>query len=152
MFSHNWDWNFVVENRGRWICPHCRGTCPERAQCAIYRRTNERRREQQLIQRSWRGTTPTPNATSTGGNGERAMTTAHQHQHGHEHEQQRHLHHQPYQNQHQHQHHHPHQAQLNLMDQHRVPSVFGEQVMEQEQHRVDRRATRGNAVHYSAGN
>eukprot|EP00171_Calliarthron_tuberculosum_P007269 IDg7269t1 len=36
------------KNRGaRWECTHCRAACPRRAQCAIYRRTNERRREQQ---------------------------------------------------------------------------------------------------------
>mmetsp|Transcript_5155 Transcript_5155/g.12601 ORF Transcript_5155/g.12601 Transcript_5155/m.12601 type:complete len:251 (-) Transcript_5155:143-895(-) len=30
-----------------WQCSHCRGVCPERAQCAVYKRTNLRRRMQQ---------------------------------------------------------------------------------------------------------
>jgi len=28
-----------------WSCSHCRGQCPERAQCAVYKRTNLRRRQ-----------------------------------------------------------------------------------------------------------
>lgn len=52
--SNNWDWNWAIESNNAWVCPHCQGICPERAQCAIYRRTNERRREQQLMQRTWR--------------------------------------------------------------------------------------------------
>lgn len=29
---------------GTWECPHCRGECPQRAQCVIYNRTSDRRR------------------------------------------------------------------------------------------------------------
>lgn len=29
---------------GTWECPHCRGQCPQRAQCVIYNRTSDRRR------------------------------------------------------------------------------------------------------------
>lgn len=29
---------------GSWECPHCRGECPQRAQCVIYNRTSDRRR------------------------------------------------------------------------------------------------------------
>lgn len=50
--SHEWDWKAAVDLGAKWICTHCRQMCPERAQCAIYRRTNERRREQQQQQRS----------------------------------------------------------------------------------------------------
>ena len=49
---HKWDWEAASEPDGYWICTHCRGCCPERAQCAIYKKTNERRREQQQQQRA----------------------------------------------------------------------------------------------------
>lgn len=29
---------------GTWECPHCKGNCPQRAQCVIYNRTSDRRR------------------------------------------------------------------------------------------------------------
>lgn len=47
--EYGWDWNraAALAARGAWQCTHCRRACPRRAQCAIYRRTNERRREQQ---------------------------------------------------------------------------------------------------------
>ena len=50
----NWDWEAAYNNKRNWICPHCRQVCPSRAQCAIYRRTNERRRELQQTQRQTR--------------------------------------------------------------------------------------------------
>lgn len=37
----------------QWVCTHCRNACPVRAQCAIYKRTNERRRDQHMQQRTW---------------------------------------------------------------------------------------------------
>lgn len=45
--EYKWDWELATHPASRWECPHCRAMCPDRAQCAIYRRTNERRREQQ---------------------------------------------------------------------------------------------------------
>jgi hypothetical protein len=33
----------AADNSG-WLCPHCSGKCPDRAQCHIYDRTSERRR------------------------------------------------------------------------------------------------------------
>lgn len=49
--DHNWDWDAAFQMAANWICTHCRHQCPDRAQCAIYKRTNERRREQQQQQR-----------------------------------------------------------------------------------------------------
>jgi hypothetical protein len=34
-----------------WVCPHCNGKCPERAQCHIYDRTSERRRNKTVNHR-----------------------------------------------------------------------------------------------------
>lgn len=42
--ENGWDWSKVSANLGSWICPHCTNTCPPRAQCFTYERTNERRR------------------------------------------------------------------------------------------------------------
>ena len=50
--EYNWDWKSAEKNRSSWQCTHCRRVCPRRAQCAIYRRTNERRREQQQAARA----------------------------------------------------------------------------------------------------
>ena len=35
-----------------WVCPHCRGTCAEKAQCRIYSRINQRRNEKNRRRRS----------------------------------------------------------------------------------------------------
>jgi hypothetical protein len=42
---YGWDMTeaLVPDNSG-WLCPHCSGKCPDRAQCHIYDRTSERRR------------------------------------------------------------------------------------------------------------
>ncbi len=50
--EYKWDWKTAEKNRSSWQCTHCRRVCPRRAQCAIYRRTNERRREQQQAARA----------------------------------------------------------------------------------------------------
>lgn len=34
-----------------WLCPHCQGICPDRAQCHIYDRTSERRRNKTVNHR-----------------------------------------------------------------------------------------------------
>jgi hypothetical protein len=34
-----------------WVCPHCQGICPDRAQCHIYDRTSERRRNKTVNHR-----------------------------------------------------------------------------------------------------
>eukprot|EP00180_Rhodochaete_pulchella_P002158 Plantae.Rhodophyta-Rhodochaete_pulchella.ctg32540.p2 GENE.Plantae.Rhodophyta-Rhodochaete_pulchella.ctg32540~~Plantae.Rhodophyta-Rhodochaete_pulchella.ctg32540.p2 ORF type:complete len:254 (+),score=12.20 Plantae.Rhodophyta-Rhodochaete_pulchella.ctg32540:253-1014(+) len=44
--SHG-DFELASRPDSKWQCTHCRGICPERAQCAVYRRTNLRRRMQQ---------------------------------------------------------------------------------------------------------
>lgn len=57
----------------KWRCTHCRQECPDRAQCAIYKRTNERRREQQQQQKSSKGENklnPRPNGGGAGARGE----------------------------------------------------------------------------------
>jgi hypothetical protein len=43
--DYGWDWARFTKKPSEWTCTHCRDCCPSRAQCAIYRRTNERRRE-----------------------------------------------------------------------------------------------------------
>lgn len=45
--EYGWNWKAAIERLSEWSCTHCRDICPPRAQCAIYKRTNERRREQQ---------------------------------------------------------------------------------------------------------
>lgn len=43
--TYNWDLKEATEGKpGSWECPHCRGSCPPRAQCVIYNRTSDRRR------------------------------------------------------------------------------------------------------------
>lgn len=39
-----WDWAAATSEREHWICTHCRGSCPGKAQCYVYGRTNEKRR------------------------------------------------------------------------------------------------------------
>lgn len=48
-----WDYNYA-KTLSDWTCCHCRGVCPERAQCFIYRRTNDRR-HQQLVAKKQKG-------------------------------------------------------------------------------------------------
>jgi hypothetical protein len=59
--DYGWDWARFTERPSEWICTHCRDCCPSRAQCAIYRRTNERRREH--LQRGVRQGTLKPSGT-----------------------------------------------------------------------------------------
>eukprot|EP00181_Compsopogon_caeruleus_P006054 CAMPEP_0184678912 /NCGR_PEP_ID=MMETSP0312-20130426/1738_1 /TAXON_ID=31354 /ORGANISM="Compsopogon coeruleus, Strain SAG 36.94" /LENGTH=389 /DNA_ID=CAMNT_0027128023 /DNA_START=221 /DNA_END=1390 /DNA_ORIENTATION=- len=40
-----WDWSSANDPSKNWLCTHCSKTCPDRAQCVIYKRTNDRRRE-----------------------------------------------------------------------------------------------------------
>lgn len=43
--TFRWDLNAATKGPpGSWECPHCRGECPQRAQCVIYNRTSDRRR------------------------------------------------------------------------------------------------------------
>lgn len=44
---HQFRWDLKAAREappGSWECPHCRGQCPQRAQCVIYNRTSDRRR------------------------------------------------------------------------------------------------------------
>lgn len=44
---HQFRWDLTAAREappGTWECPHCRGQCPQRAQCVIYNRTSDRRR------------------------------------------------------------------------------------------------------------
>lgn len=45
--EYGWDWGAAIKRPYEWQCTHCQNICPSRAQCSVYRRTNERRREQQ---------------------------------------------------------------------------------------------------------
>mmetsp|Transcript_10494 Transcript_10494/g.22190 ORF Transcript_10494/g.22190 Transcript_10494/m.22190 type:complete len:654 (+) Transcript_10494:86-2047(+) len=42
--QNGWDWDAASKPGARWACIHCKGICPERAQCNTYKRTNQRRR------------------------------------------------------------------------------------------------------------
>lgn len=42
--SNGWDWEKAMDNCKSWCCPHCTDTCPRRAQCFTYGKTNNRRR------------------------------------------------------------------------------------------------------------
>lgn len=43
--DYGWDWSAANVENASWTCPHCRGACPDDAQCASYRKTNMKRRE-----------------------------------------------------------------------------------------------------------
>lgn len=45
---HKFGWNFENASApsSNWTCTHCCGNCPNKAQCYVYGRTNERRRKQ----------------------------------------------------------------------------------------------------------
>ncbi|GJQ08458.1 hypothetical protein GpartN1_g249.t1 [Galdieria partita] len=47
--QNNWNFEEVFRNPDSWICTHCRGSCPYRAQCSIYQRTNHRRRVSRFL-------------------------------------------------------------------------------------------------------
>jgi len=42
--QNGWDWEAASKPGARWACIHCKGLCPDRAQCNTYKRTNQRRR------------------------------------------------------------------------------------------------------------
>lgn len=44
--DQGWNWTQAVQYMSEWICPHCIGRCPQRAQCHIYNRTNGKRKRQ----------------------------------------------------------------------------------------------------------
>lgn len=47
-----------------WVCPHCAGRCPERAQCHIYDRTSERRRNNAVNHRKPKKVVPGTNSAT----------------------------------------------------------------------------------------
>ncbi|KAA8498578.1 hypothetical protein FVE85_6163 [Porphyridium purpureum] len=49
--QYGWDWEAASKPGARWSCAHCKGICPERAQCNTYKRTNQRRRLKGLERR-----------------------------------------------------------------------------------------------------
>lgn len=53
---------------GSWECPHCRGECPQRAQCVIYNRTSDRRRLK-LINHRKRKASAVVGGSGSGGGG-----------------------------------------------------------------------------------
>lgn len=44
--KRGWDFAAALSGNNKWICTHCKGECPSKAQCYVYSRTNERRRQQ----------------------------------------------------------------------------------------------------------
>lgn len=51
---HQFGWDLRAArgpNKAEWLCPHCQGVCPRRAQCYIYDRTSARRREKKINHR-----------------------------------------------------------------------------------------------------
>lgn len=48
---HAWDWVTAKSNPEEFSCCHCRRDCPESAQCRIYQKTNERRRNTSMRKR-----------------------------------------------------------------------------------------------------
>mmetsp|Transcript_15299 Transcript_15299/g.31087 ORF Transcript_15299/g.31087 Transcript_15299/m.31087 type:complete len:494 (-) Transcript_15299:587-2068(-) len=46
--KHDWEWPSTGENTTDWLCSHCRGVCPERAQCFNYQRTNRKRKTKMI--------------------------------------------------------------------------------------------------------
>lgn len=52
--QNGWNFEEAFENPKTWICSHCRGSCPFRAQCSIYQRTNHRRRVSRFLMRKQR--------------------------------------------------------------------------------------------------
>lgn len=59
-----WDWAAACEPGSQWTCTHCRKVCPERAQCFIYKRTNNRRHQALMEKKARQG----------GGSGAQEMT------------------------------------------------------------------------------
>lgn len=49
----------------RWLCPHCAGTCPPKAQCGTYTRTNYKRHLALLERRRRAAADPAPMFTPT---------------------------------------------------------------------------------------
>ncbi|PXF41990.1 hypothetical protein BWQ96_08297 [Gracilariopsis chorda] len=53
---YNWDLEGARNaEAGTWVCTHCRGECPARAQCVIYNRTSDRRRMKMINHRKKKG-------------------------------------------------------------------------------------------------
>ncbi len=48
--DYKWEWKSAVLDPA-WTCCHCRGVCPDRAQCFIYRRTNDRRHQALMLKK-----------------------------------------------------------------------------------------------------
>lgn len=49
--EYGWDWRTACNNKD-WQCSHCRNECPERAQCFIYKRTNDRRHQALMVRKA----------------------------------------------------------------------------------------------------
>lgn len=49
--DYGWDWKAANEPTSNWICPHCVGKCPKRAQCHTYSKTNNRLRVKRIIEK-----------------------------------------------------------------------------------------------------
>ena len=49
--DYGWDWKAANEPNSNWVCPHCLGKCPKRAQCHTYSKTNNRLRVKRIIEK-----------------------------------------------------------------------------------------------------
>lgn len=48
---HGWDYDAIVKDPSKWICPHCTNTCPERSQCRTYERVNAEKKNKKPRQK-----------------------------------------------------------------------------------------------------
>lgn len=52
---YNFGWNWETASKGTeaggWLCTHCTNECPQRSQCFVYKRTNERRKEERAARK-----------------------------------------------------------------------------------------------------
>eukprot|EP00183_Erythrolobus_madagascarensis_P005935 CAMPEP_0185846734 /NCGR_PEP_ID=MMETSP1354-20130828/2271_1 /TAXON_ID=708628 /ORGANISM="Erythrolobus madagascarensis, Strain CCMP3276" /LENGTH=346 /DNA_ID=CAMNT_0028546935 /DNA_START=153 /DNA_END=1193 /DNA_ORIENTATION=- len=50
--DNNWNFQLAIESSSDWFCPHCAGVCPPKAQCNVYKRTNQRMRARRMIEKA----------------------------------------------------------------------------------------------------
>jgi len=50
--DHGWNFELALESTADWFCPHCAGVCPPKAQCNVYKRTNQRLRARRMVEKA----------------------------------------------------------------------------------------------------
>mmetsp|Transcript_11661 Transcript_11661/g.23709 ORF Transcript_11661/g.23709 Transcript_11661/m.23709 type:complete len:237 (+) Transcript_11661:442-1152(+) len=58
--KQGWDWSGAKSQPSLFVCPHCRGECPQRAQCYTYMRANVRRQKRRVLLRKQFSPEPSP--------------------------------------------------------------------------------------------